>query len=290
MQSISEWAPSCIGPYAQAVSAEGLVRFAGQIGLDPPSMSLVPGNPEAQAVRCLLSCQAVSTAAKVDLQQAMLGCTVYAATPAPGASTEACRDATHQISPPEMANSASSVTQTFSHVQQLFTALQQDEAMKPTAASEQPLVPGELQQTSPPRQHGSGTEHGGLQSPMQAASSEDSLVIEAASEEEAEENSEPEEEEEEEEEEGFVDEYLRPRVAAATVPTPLLTYLEAAALPKGAAVELQPLALSASQQDIHQGDAYQAPLGLTRSSDNGQNSLPMHNEQSHHTIKEYAGL
>ena len=67
MQSMSSWAPSCIGPYAQAVSASGLTHCAGQIGLDPPSMSLVPGGPEAQAARCLRSCQAVSMAAKADL-------------------------------------------------------------------------------------------------------------------------------------------------------------------------------------------------------------------------------
>ncbi len=79
MQSISEWAPSCIGPYAQAVSSHGLVHFAGQIGLDPSSMTLVPGGSEAQAMRCLVSCQAVSIAAKAHLQHAMLGCTVYAA-------------------------------------------------------------------------------------------------------------------------------------------------------------------------------------------------------------------
>ena len=41
VQSISSWAPSCIGPYAQAVSAGGLTHFAGQIGLDPPT--IVPG-------------------------------------------------------------------------------------------------------------------------------------------------------------------------------------------------------------------------------------------------------
>ena len=252
MQSVSEWAPSCIGPYAQAVSANGLVHFAGQIGLDPPTMSLVPGGAEPQAIRSLLSCQAVSTAAKADLQQAMLGCTVYAALPASGASTTACPDAIRQSSRPRTAGSASSVTQTFSHVLQILTELQQDEPVKPSAASGQAQVPGELQQTSPSRQHGSGMEHGGLQSATQAASSEGSLPCEGASEEEEAEGSGY--GEGSEQEEGFVDEYLRPREAAATVPVPLLTYVEAAALPKGAAVELQPLAFSSSQQDIHQGD------------------------------------
>lgn len=41
VQSISQWAPACIGPYAQFNSARGLVFVAGQIGLDPPVMTLV---------------------------------------------------------------------------------------------------------------------------------------------------------------------------------------------------------------------------------------------------------
>ena len=31
VQSISEWAPSCIGPYSQATRHSGLVHFAGQV-------------------------------------------------------------------------------------------------------------------------------------------------------------------------------------------------------------------------------------------------------------------
>ena len=265
VQSVSEWAPSCIGPYAQAVSANGLVHFAGQIGLDPPTMSLVPGGPEPQAVRCLLSCQAVSIAAKADLQQAMLGCTIYAASPASGASTGASPDAAQQMLDPEMASSASSVTQTFSHVQQLLTAFQQEETVQPGAAETQPRDPDDIQQTSHPQQQcSSGTEDEGGQSAVQAESEEGSLLSEGPSEQEEEGflqqkdeeylgQQQEEEEEIEEEEEAFVDEYLRPREAAASVLQPLLTYVEAEALPKGSAVELQPLAFSSSQHDILQG-------------------------------------
>lgn len=32
VQSISEWAPSCIGPYSQACRHRGLILFAGQVG------------------------------------------------------------------------------------------------------------------------------------------------------------------------------------------------------------------------------------------------------------------
>ena len=254
MQSVSEWAPSCIGPYAQAVSANGLAHFAGQIGLDPPTMSLVVGGPEAQARQCLLSCQAVSTAAKADLQQAMLGCTIYAAPPASGASTRAPPDAHSPAVAVEMAGSSSSVTQTFRRVQQMLTGLQQDDLVAPEGADRQPQDACAVQQTSASRPHGSGMEHGGPRSSTQLASEEGSLLSEAALEDE-EGYEASDQEEPEEDEEAFVDEYLRPREAAATVPEPLLTYVETEALPKGAAVELQPLAFSALQDDLLQGDA-----------------------------------
>ena len=263
MQSVSEWAPSCIGPYAQAVSANGRVHFAGQIGLDPPTMSLVAGGPEPQAMRCLLTCQAVSIAAKADLQQAMLGCTIYAASADSGTPSKGCPDASRYNFESEMASSASSVTQTFSHVQQMLTAAQQEDTVQPGAADLQPRDPDKLLQTShPQQQHSSGTEHSGGQCAAQAPSEEGSLLSEGGSEQEEEgypeqqqQEEDTEGEQEEEEEDVFVDEYLRPREAAASVPQPLLTYVEAEALPKGAAVELQPLAFSASQHDILQGDA-----------------------------------
>ena len=50
VQSISSWAPACIGPYAQAVASQGLLRMAGQIGLDPASMQLVEGGLHAQVL------------------------------------------------------------------------------------------------------------------------------------------------------------------------------------------------------------------------------------------------
>lgn len=41
MQSISSWAPACIGPYSQATSHQDVLYMAGQLGLDPASMILV---------------------------------------------------------------------------------------------------------------------------------------------------------------------------------------------------------------------------------------------------------
>ena len=77
VQSISEWAPSCIGPYSQALQHAGLVSFAGQIGLHPPTMEVLSGGLEAQCVRCLASCQAVAVAMRTDLPRSILWCTVY---------------------------------------------------------------------------------------------------------------------------------------------------------------------------------------------------------------------
>ena len=81
VQSISEWAPSCIGPYSQAVAHQGLVYFAGQIPLDPPTMAVAVGSATAAAaaaaVLSLRSCQAVAVAMRTDLRCASLWWTVY---------------------------------------------------------------------------------------------------------------------------------------------------------------------------------------------------------------------
>jgi uncharacterized protein (TIGR00290 family) len=89
VQSISEWAPSCIGPYSQAVAHQGLVYFAGQIPLDPPTMEVATDDPGAATERSLLSCQAVAVAMKTDLRQGSLWWTVYTSSKAGNAGREA---------------------------------------------------------------------------------------------------------------------------------------------------------------------------------------------------------
>ncbi len=59
VQSISEWAPTCIGPYSQANMLCGLHFQAGQIGLDPASMKLVRGGLVAETAQALRNCEAV---------------------------------------------------------------------------------------------------------------------------------------------------------------------------------------------------------------------------------------
>lgn len=57
VQSISKWAPSCIGPYSQAVRCGNFVMFAGQIPLDPGSMTIEESSVEGQCRLSLNHCQ-----------------------------------------------------------------------------------------------------------------------------------------------------------------------------------------------------------------------------------------
>lgn len=48
VQGISCWAPPCIGPYGQAVSAHGLTYLAGCIGMEPATLNVVDAASEAR--------------------------------------------------------------------------------------------------------------------------------------------------------------------------------------------------------------------------------------------------
>ena len=58
-------APAAIGPYSQAVVANGFVFTAGQIALDPATGQIVQGGVAAQAERVLVNLTAVLTEAGV---------------------------------------------------------------------------------------------------------------------------------------------------------------------------------------------------------------------------------
>lgn len=62
VQSISCWAPSCIGPYSQATLYEDILYMAGQLGLDPPTMKLCLGGPRAELELALQNSEAVANA------------------------------------------------------------------------------------------------------------------------------------------------------------------------------------------------------------------------------------
>ena len=59
----TEGAPRAIGPYSQAVSADGWLYTSGQVGLDPATGELVPGGFEAQAHRVFENLRQVLAAA-----------------------------------------------------------------------------------------------------------------------------------------------------------------------------------------------------------------------------------
>lgn len=60
---LTDRAPKPIGPYAQAVFADGWLFCSGQIALDPASGQFVPGDVRAQTERALRNLQAVVEAA-----------------------------------------------------------------------------------------------------------------------------------------------------------------------------------------------------------------------------------
>jgi len=60
-------APQAIGPYSQAVLANGFVYTAGQVAFDPATMTLVAGDVAAQTDRVLLNLKAILEAAGASL-------------------------------------------------------------------------------------------------------------------------------------------------------------------------------------------------------------------------------
>jgi len=63
----TDQAPAAIGPYSQAMIANGLVFTAGQIPLDPQSMQIVEGDVAVQTERVMANIAAVLQAAGADL-------------------------------------------------------------------------------------------------------------------------------------------------------------------------------------------------------------------------------
>ena len=59
----TEKAPKAIGPYSQAIRTDNLVFTAGQLGLDPATMELVPDDVEAQTRQALTNLKHVLEAA-----------------------------------------------------------------------------------------------------------------------------------------------------------------------------------------------------------------------------------
>lgn len=70
MESIqTDRAPQAIGPYSQAIKANGFVFASGQIPLDPATMQLIDGEIGAQTEQVLNNVKAVLEAAGSSLEQ-----------------------------------------------------------------------------------------------------------------------------------------------------------------------------------------------------------------------------
>ncbi len=65
----SSSAPAAIGPYSQAIEANGLIFCSGQLGLDPVTGQKVAGGVAAETRRALENLKAVLTAAGSSLDQ-----------------------------------------------------------------------------------------------------------------------------------------------------------------------------------------------------------------------------
>jgi 2-iminobutanoate/2-iminopropanoate deaminase len=61
--------PKAIGPYSQAVRANGFVFLSGQIALDPKTQQIVEGNASVQAERVLENLKGVVEAAGSSMQR-----------------------------------------------------------------------------------------------------------------------------------------------------------------------------------------------------------------------------
>jgi len=68
--------PQAIGPYSQAIKANGFVFTAGQIAFDPATMQVVTGGVAEQTDRVLKNLAAILKAAGSDLSK-VLRCTVF---------------------------------------------------------------------------------------------------------------------------------------------------------------------------------------------------------------------
>src|SRR5262249_14649429 len=70
MESIqTDRAPQAIGPYSQAIKANGFIFASGQIPLDPGTMQIVEGGIQEQTERVLENLQAVLEAGGTSLDR-----------------------------------------------------------------------------------------------------------------------------------------------------------------------------------------------------------------------------
>ena len=69
-------APKAIGPYSQAIKANGFVFTAGQVALDPATGQVVEGDVAAQTERVMKNLAAILKAADASFEK-VVRCTVF---------------------------------------------------------------------------------------------------------------------------------------------------------------------------------------------------------------------
>ncbi len=72
----TEQAPAPIGPYSQAVEANGMVFVAGQIGLNPQTRQIVAGGVEAETAQIMDNIKAILKTANLSLAD-IVNTTIY---------------------------------------------------------------------------------------------------------------------------------------------------------------------------------------------------------------------
>ncbi|MCO5605345.1 hypothetical protein L7F22_059528 [Adiantum nelumboides] len=77
VQSISCWAPSCIGPYSQATVCHDMLYMAGQLGLNPATMAVVGGGAASEMKQALKNCEAVAQAFSTSIIHSCVSILVY---------------------------------------------------------------------------------------------------------------------------------------------------------------------------------------------------------------------
>ncbi len=64
--------PQAIGPYSQAIRANGFVFVSGQVAIDPSNQQVISGDVAAQTERVLKNLSAILTAAGSGLKKAVV--------------------------------------------------------------------------------------------------------------------------------------------------------------------------------------------------------------------------
>ena len=72
----TDHAPKAIGPYSQAIRAQGLLFTSGQVAIDPATQQVITGDVSAQTDRVMKNLAAILEASGSSLEK-VLRCTVF---------------------------------------------------------------------------------------------------------------------------------------------------------------------------------------------------------------------